>query len=138
MIAVALSAIALVGCSNEPATHVVTGVVTFGGQALPYGTVRFYKDGGSPVATSVVDSSGAYSVEAVAGSHRVTVVATPRFESDPNALAFEGGVVPGAKATGPNVPGQYGDVGETPFRCDVQPGDPITFDIEIPAPNRRR
>ena len=127
------------GCSSEAPKYAVQGTVTFKGEPLPYGTLRFYDSTASIVGSTSVESDGKYKVELVEGRCVATVYAVPRAEvsNDPNAQLYEGGIPPGTKFTGPNVPGAYGDVGTSPFVFDVSAGD-NTFDIEIPAPSKRR
>ena len=127
----------LVGCSSEPPMYPVRGSVKYAGKPLPYGTMRFFDTAGAVLGTASINESGAYELMLPAGEHVVTVYAVPEAESDPDAYMYEGGVLPGSKPTGPEVPSKYGDIGSSPLRIQVSEGE-NTHDIDIPGVKRRR
>ena len=133
-----LLALTALGCSGEPPVYEVRGVVTFEGEPLDHGTVRFYKNGGSPVSASGISPAGAFELEAVAGNHRVTVESPPTFDSDPTATGFEGGIAPDAKPTGKGIPPIYADIGTTPLEFEIGPDKEGVINIELTSPESRR
>lgn len=67
---------AVAGCRPAgPATYGVQGTVSWEGEPLPRGTVMMVPDDG-PAATAEIQGDGGYRLRAVAGRHRVGVLAT--------------------------------------------------------------
>lgn len=63
------------GCGpSKPKTYPINGTVTFRGQPLPKGVVMMRPQTG-PAATAEIGPDGKYSLEIVAGTHAVQVVA---------------------------------------------------------------
>lgn len=86
--------VSVIGCGGAPAgpkLYAVKGKVTVEGQPLPNATVTFQPESG-PVATGVTNASGEFTLKtgtsegAVAGTHRVAIVATSgeRVMDNPN------------------------------------------------------
>lgn len=74
----------LAGCGGAgPTTHTVSGQVTYRDKPVTTGTVMFYPEKG-PAATSTIDSNGRYQLQAVAGRHRVSIIAQPPLPDDFN------------------------------------------------------
>ncbi|MDY0167696.1 MAG: hypothetical protein RBS80_14205 [Thermoguttaceae bacterium] len=66
------------GCGpSGPATYRVSGTVTYQGEPLPLGIVMFVPEQGPSSTPAAIDQQGRYQHEAVAGEHRVAVVAMP-------------------------------------------------------------
>jgi len=81
----------LVGCGESgPELHQVTGTVTYQGKALPFGSVMFIPQAkNAKAASSVIDATGHYQLETVAGTHYVQVQMAGRLRGQP-ALEGEG------------------------------------------------
>jgi hypothetical protein len=79
-----------VGCSDQPATAVVKGKVTYNAKPVSSGTIMFVPAGAGPAATGEIQPDGTYTLTtfkdgdgAVLGSHAVMVTA---FEGRPDGL----------------------------------------------------
>jgi len=98
--------------SAEPVTTVpVKGKVTYKGQPLVRGTIRFQPDGAGREASAEIQADGTYALStakegdgAVPGNHRVTVV---------------GGTGPSA---GSKVPGKFASAGSSKLEVEVSAG----------------
>jgi hypothetical protein len=125
----AISAIALAGCSSGPVRGEVFGKVTFKGQPVKEGTVTFLntKDGGG--AEAEINSDGTYVVPrgVVAGEYdRVEIKPLMEMkDTDP-------GKTPPSKVekSAPNIPAKYRMQGTTPLKATVKAGkNEINFEM---------
>jgi hypothetical protein len=65
----------LLGCSGEepgPPVYPVKGKVTLDGEVLAGATIQFFPEKG-PLASATTDDKGEYTLNAIAGKHKVTV-----------------------------------------------------------------
>ena len=110
------------GCgSSRPAQHPVTGIVTWRGKALETGAVLFVPEEG-PAATSTIDKSGRYHLNAISGDHRVAVVALPVPPEGANEMTY---------TAAPIIPARFGRVETSGLRVNVQPQKDNSIDIAL-------
>src|SRR5207244_10223189 len=99
----------LAGCAEQqgPKTYPVQGKVSYKGKLLPFGSLTFVpKDG--PAALGVINADGSYKLRAVAGKHRVEVIAVPAYEGGRPDPTAEGGIdYRGVSPPKPLVPAKY-------------------------------
>lgn len=121
------------GCGpSGPRRYVVEGTVTYQGRPLPLGTVMFVPTEGPPSKPAVIDEAGHYRLEAVAGEHRVQVMAMPERKGgrpDPN---IEGGFdytgVPEVKSL---IPEKYTRFHTSGITVTVEPITKNTIPIDL-------
>jgi len=110
------------GCGpSRPAQHPVTGIVTWRGKALETGTVMFVPEEG-PAATSTIDKSGRYHLNAKAGNHRVAVVALPVPPEGANEMTY---------TAAPMIPARFGRVETSGLRVNVRPQKDNSIDLAL-------
>lgn len=132
-----LAYIVLAGCNDSgPNVYIVSGKVYYKQKPLPYGTVVFYGPDGRQIVGSEIGSNGEYSLRAVEGQHRVTVVAHAPLDL-PAGEAVETTKMRIRPQKGmPTVPSQYGNMSTSGLYCNVFPEqnthDINTHDIKIP------
>lgn len=103
----------LSGCggAGEPDTYPVTGVVTYNGQPVVGANVTFYPTEGRP-GMGVTNEAGEFSLETVAGDHKVTVAILPPMPGeitsedayDPPSEEAEEGAIPTVYANSVQTP----------------------------------
>ena len=113
-----LAALPMFGCGQSgPKTYPVTGIVTYRGNPLPLGSVMFVSKEGPPSQPALIDQSGRYRFEAVAGEHAVQVIARPLRPGGRPDPALEGGIdytgVPEVKSLIPKKYNRYNTSGLT-------------------------
>ena len=133
-IAAVLMALVAVGCGRTGSLSSVHGKVFFQGKPLPRGTIVFTPDpgrgGAGPQATAEIQPDGTFALHtaaiegAVAGWHRVTILALEPPCTDPNAPKF---VIPRSL-----IPEKYRDPAQSGLACEVLPGktNGINFNLE--------
>lgn len=77
----------LLGCSDAPQPTSVRGTVTYQGNRLDHGSVRFFGADGRPIG-SVIQENGFYQIELLPGKYQVSVSSPPKLppgykEGDP-------------------------------------------------------
>jgi len=142
-LAVALAAsVSLSGCS-EPSTAIVHGTVTYQGQPVDQGSVRFVPIEGNtgPPSLGAIANDGQYRVEArggvPVGKHRVEVEARCKTgrQVQRNDLMGKPVFIDGQPAMSDEIVdvGPVDYVGsKSPLTCEVVAGEENRFDIEIP------
>lgn len=84
------------GCDSGPPTAPVHGQVTYQGEAVPRGTIRFYPDAGGAAAVGQIQSDGTYSLsrkvpgdDVLLGSYKVTIEAVEPVDAPAGPLTIE-------------------------------------------------
>ncbi len=129
----ALATAVVCGCGQAgPKTYPVSGTVSYQGKPLPLGIVMFVPKEGPPSKPALIDASGRYRLEAVAGQHAVAVVAMPPRPGGRPDPTVEGGVdytgVPEVKAL---VPKKYNRYDTSGIVVTVEATGPNTIDIKM-------
>ncbi len=128
--ALLLSALGCGQAGNK--TYPVTGTVRYQGKPLPLGIVMFVPNAGPSSKPAAIDSQGRYRLEAVAGEHRVAIVAIPPREGGRPDPTREGGFdytgVPDVK---PLIPAKYSRHATSGITLVVKPGDKSELDINL-------
>lgn len=121
------------GCGDSgPTKYPVTGTVTYRGEPLTAGSVMLFADEGPPSSPGKIGPDGSYSLEAVAGSHRVQIVLPAvedpvALEPGPGGPAADAGQV----APGPKIPKKYTRYRDSGIAVEVEPGEENTIDIVL-------
>jgi len=113
----------LIGCNGGgPATYRVAGKVTYQGDALPTGNVMFVPDSG-PAAATAIGPDGSYTLQAVAGRHRVVVTAVLVAPPDADEMTYQ--------APPPLVPQRFGRAETSGVTVTVEPNNKNAIDIAL-------
>ncbi len=123
----------LLGCgSGGPRKYPVRGVIRHKGEPVPLGTVMFVPASGPASAPAGIGPDGSYELQAVAGEHKVVVVAVEEptgLRQDPT---IEGGIdYSQAKPGRLLVPEKYGDHRTSDASVQVEAKE-NQIDIELP------
>lgn len=120
------------GCSDDgPKTYPVKGTVSYQGKPLPLGTVMFVPLDGPP-ATSTINSGGSYSLQAVAGTHKVEIIAMPPVVGGKADPAKEGGYdYTGATIPKSLIPEKFNRYETSGIEVQVQAIDENRIDLTL-------
>lgn len=121
------------GCGpSGPATYPVSGTVTYQNEPLPLGIVMFVAKQGPSGQPGAIDGQGRYQLEAIAGEHRVAVMAMPPREGGRPDPTLEGGFdytgVPEAKSL---IPAKYNRHSTSGITVVVEPKRRNQIDIVL-------
>ena len=121
------------GCGQSgPKTYPVTGIVRYQGKPLPLGIVMFVADNGPSSQPGVIDPQGRYRLDAVAGSHRVAIVAIPpRTGGRPDPTKEGGFDYTGVPDVKPLVPPKYSRHTTSGVTVTVEPTGENEIDIDL-------
>jgi len=121
------------GCGpSGPKMYPVSGTVNYQGKPLPLGTLMFVPKQGTPSKPSLIDGSGHYSLQAVAGEHRIQVVAVPEREGGRPDPTVEGGIdYTGVPEVESLIPEKYNRFDTSGITVTVKPDGPNTIDINL-------
>jgi hypothetical protein len=128
-----LTALAAAGCGR--ATGDVSGTVTYGGKAVPVGTVAFYDADGQWLASSPI-SGGTYSVAGVPTGPATIAVTTPRAGPGRRGTRLPPPPPRGAKKTARpkaepvTVPDKYGSPAKSGLTYTVKTGTQV-HDLQL-------
>ncbi len=122
------------GCGEGgPEMYSVEGTVTYQGKPLPLGTVMFVPESGPPSKPASIDAEGHYQLEAVAGKHRVQVVAIPEREGGRPDPTLEGGYdYTGVPDVEPLIPEKYGRFDTSGITVTVEARGKNAIPIDLP------
>lgn len=123
----------LVGCGKEggPATYPVTGTVTYRGNPLPLGTVMFVPAKGPPSRPAAIGEDGKYQLEAVAGEHRVQVIAVPSTPKGTEPTTQGGKESGGVSNVQSLIPVKYNRFHTSGVKVEVKSDGPNQIDIQL-------
>lgn len=137
-------AVAIAGCSGQPASHrpqtvAAKGRVTLAGQPLAKATVSFQPDGKGNGASGITDDAGTFTLStfaakdgAVPGKYKVAVTKVDDTASggDMNAAGY---APPSESSPKPKsfVPDQYADPAKSGLTAEVAAGAANTFEFDL-------
>jgi len=121
-------AVMLSGCGDAgPKRYPVRGRVTYEGKPVTTGNVTFVPEHG-PMAGGTIGPDGSYTLQAVAGTHRVAVKAVPAPPPGMNPMQNPEGYVPPA----PLVPAKYNRTATSGLTVEVKATDENVADLALP------
>ncbi len=113
------------GCGGPagPPTYPVSGKVLYRGEPLSRGTVLFIPEDGPAAGTAIADD-GSFSLDAVAGNHRVGITSIP--EPPPGATPENYDPPPAL------IPTRYSRPHTSGLTAEVNPGEEnhVTFELQ--------
>lgn len=121
------------GCGQSgPKTYPVSGTVQYQGKPLPLGIVMFVPNDGPSSKPAAIDPQGRYRLDAVAGEHRVAIVAIPPREGGRPDPTREGGFdYTGVPEVKPLIPAKYSRHTTSGVTVVVEPGGKNELDIVL-------
>jgi hypothetical protein len=129
--ALAAALLAGLGCGASDPRQAVSGAVTWKGQPLAAGMIRFLPAGGAGTEQGAVITDGRYEIPKgqglLPGTYAVKV-----FSPDPNSGQGPPDVPPGERGGYPakeRIPAKYN--AQTTLTFEVKAGTPNTFDVSI-------